>query len=190
MKALVLNGAPTEKGTVNTVSDYLVDYLKTNNHEVEVMEMRKEKIAPCLGCFSCWLKTPGKCVIKDAGSDLPRKVILSDVLFGLTPVTFGLYSPEFKKTIDRFACPIILPFFTMVNGEFHHVIRYDKNPTFVVFGVLPSSDEESETTFRTLVSRNGINLRTAAFSSIVYSTDKPEVIKEKIVSTLLKAGVQ
>jgi len=185
-----LNGAKTEKGTVNTVSDYLVDYLKTNNHEVEVMEMRNEKIAPCLGCFSCWLKTPGKCVIKDAGSDLPRKVVQSDVLIGLTPVTFGLYSPEFKKAIDRFACPSILPFFTRINGEFHHVIRYDKNPTLVFFGVLPSSDEESETTFKTLVSRNGINLRTPSFSSIVYSTDKPDIIKEKIASTFSEAGVQ
>ena len=190
MKALILNGAKTEKSTVNTVSDYLVDYLKTNNHEVEVMFLRNEKIAACLGCFNCWLKTPGKCIINDAGTDLPRKVIQSDTLFILTPVTFGLYSAELKKAIDRFAAPIILPFFTRINGEFHHVIRYDKNPTLVVIGVLPSPDEESEATFKTLVIRNGINIRTKALSSIVYSTDKPDVIKEKIASTFSEAGVQ
>jgi multimeric flavodoxin WrbA len=190
MKVLVMNGAKSEKSAVNTVFDYLVDYLKTKNHEVDAMVLRNEKIAACLGCFSCWLKTPGKCIIKDAGSDLPRKVIQSDVISIVTPVTFGLYSSESKKAIDRFACPSILPFFTRVNGEFHHIIRYDKNPTLVFIGVLPSPDEENETTFKTLVSRNGINLRTAAFSGIVYSTDKPDVIKEKIASTFSEAGFQ
>ena len=30
MKALVLNGSKTEKEATNTVSDYLVDFLRTN----------------------------------------------------------------------------------------------------------------------------------------------------------------
>ena len=25
----------------------------------------QETIQPCVGCFSCWNKTPGQCVIKD-----------------------------------------------------------------------------------------------------------------------------
>ena len=24
-----------------------------------------ESIHPCIGCFGCWLKTPGVCIIKD-----------------------------------------------------------------------------------------------------------------------------
>ena len=126
MKALVLNGSKTEKSTVNMVSDYLVDFLRINDHEVEVMVLRNEKIASCLGCFGCWLKTPGECVIKDAGSDLPRKVIQSDVVFLLTPVTFGMYSSELKKALDRFACPVLLPFFEKINGEIHHANRYEQ----------------------------------------------------------------
>ena len=73
MKALILNGSKTEKEATNTVSDYLVDFLMKKGHEVDVMVLRDEKIASCLGCFGCWLKTPGECVINDAGSDLPRK---------------------------------------------------------------------------------------------------------------------
>ena len=33
-------------------------------------------IKPCIGCFGCWLKTPGRCVIKD-GYDtcIPARII-------------------------------------------------------------------------------------------------------------------
>ena len=31
-------------------------------------------IRPCIGCFGCWLKTPGQCVIKD-GYDQMGKLI-------------------------------------------------------------------------------------------------------------------
>ena len=190
MKALVLNGSKTAKSTVDTVSDYLVDFLRIKGHEADVMVLRNEKIAGCIGCFGCWLQTPGECVIKDAGSDLPRKVIQSDLLFLLTDVTFGMYSSELKKALDRVPCPVLLPFFEKIDGEIHHSSRYDKYPTLVAIGVLPNPDEESEGTFATLVSRNAINLHTTAFASIVYSTDKPDKIKEKVIAALSKAGVQ
>ena len=190
MNVLVLNGSKTEKETVNTVSDYLVDILRVNGNEVNVMVLRNEKIAGCLGCFGCWLKTPGECVIHDAGSDLPKKVIQSDLVFLLTPVTFGMYSSELKKALDRFACPVLLPFFKKISGEIHHAPRYDKYPTLVAIGVLPNSDEESEITFTALVSRNGINLHTKSISTIVYSNDTPDIIKQKVIATLSKAGVQ
>jgi len=189
MKTLVLNGSENEESIVNTVSDYLVDFLRIDNNKVDVMVLRNEKIAPCLGCFGCWLKTPGKCVINDAASDLPRKIIQSDLVFLLTPVTFGMYSSQLKKAMDRYSCPLLLPFFQRVDGEVHHAKRYDKNPKLVALGVLPSPDEESENLFTTLVSRNGINLHTSTVSSIVYATDKPDVIKQKVISTLSKAGV-
>ncbi len=189
MKALVLNGSKTEKETANTISDYLVDFLRKNSHEADVIILRDEKIASCLGCFGCWLKTPGECVINDAGSDLPRKFIQSDFVFLLTPVTFGMYSSELKKAMDRFPCPVLLPFFKKINGEIHHAPRYDKYPSLVAIGVLPNLDEESENTFTTLVERNGINLHTKAISSIIYSTDKSKAIKQKVSVTLSKAGV-
>jgi multimeric flavodoxin WrbA len=190
MKALVLNGSRSEKDIVNTVSDYVVDFLRIKDHEVDVTVPREMNIAPCLGCFGCWLKTPGECIINDAGKDLPRKLVQSDVLFLLTPVTFGMYSHELKRAMDRYACPLLLPFFEKINGEIHHVARYDRNPKLVAIGVLPVPDEESEAIFTTLVNRNAINKHTTAVSSIVYETDKADVIKQKVISTLSRVGVQ
>jgi multimeric flavodoxin WrbA len=190
MKTLILNGAKNDKDPTNTVTDTLVDSLRKNDHEVDLMVLRNEKIAACLGCFDCWLKTPGSCIIKDAGYDLPKKVIQSDLVFLLTPVTFGMYSSELKKAFDRFPCPILMPFFKKINGEIHHAARYEKYPTLVAIGTLPNPDQESETTFKTLVERNAINIHTKAISSIIYSSETPEAIKQKIITTLSKAGAQ
>lgn len=190
MKALVLNGAQDDKSTVNTVSDYVIDFLRISGHEVDVITLRNENIASCIGCFGCWLKTPGECIINDYGRDLPRKVLQSDAIFLLSPVVFGMYGPVLKKALDRFPCPILLPFFTTVNGEVHHAKRYEKYPLLVAIGVLPNPDQESESTFKTLVEKNGVNLHTTAVSNIVYSTNESTTIKEKVKATLLKAGVQ
>jgi len=190
MKALVLNGSEAGESIVNKVSDYLVDFLRMDDNDVDVMVLRNENIGSCLGCFGCWLITPGKCVVKDVGYDLPKKVIQSDVLFLLTPVNFGMYSSELKKAMDRYACPLLLPFFAKINGEVHHAKRYDKYPRIVVIGVLPRQDAECENAFAKLVARNGINLHTATTSRFVYSTDKPDIVREKVFSTVKEAGLQ
>jgi hypothetical protein len=52
------------------------------------------KLAHCLGCFGCWLKTPGMCVEDDAGRQVARAIVQSDTTVLYTPATFGGYSPD------------------------------------------------------------------------------------------------
>jgi multimeric flavodoxin WrbA len=189
MNALVLNGANNKDSTVNTVSDYVVDLLRINHYDTEVLALRNLHIEGCRGCFACWLKTPGECIIHDDAFDLPRKVIGSDIVFLLSPVTFGMYSSSLKKALDRFPLPLLLPFFKHYDGEIHHPPRYQKYPKLVTIGVLPKADQESETTFATLAARNSINLHTTTTSSFVYSSDDSAAIKKKVASTLSKAGI-
>ena len=191
MKALILDGSTKKEDFPESLIKDLLDYLRAKNFEISSRILREEKIAGCLGCFGCWLKTPGNCVIKDAGHDLPKQVMHSDVVFLLTPITFGMYSSELKKALDRFPCPVLLPSVNKVHGEIHHAPRYANYPTLIAIGSLPSEDKESEETFKTLVSRNAINLHTKAAASIIYSNDQPEVIKEKLLKkSLTKAGIQ
>mgnify|MGYP005850784171 CR=1 FL=1 len=76
---------------------------------------------------------------------------------------------------------IILPFFTKINGEVHHVPRYERYPALAGRGVLPNQNEESERIFSTLVGRNAINLHSHAHAvGFVYRSDTPETIQAKI----------
>jgi len=188
MRALVLNGSEAEGSVVDGVSDYLVDFLRIKGHDADVMALRDERIAPCLGCFSCWTRTPGRCIIEDEGATLPRRVMGSEILFLLTPVTFGTFSYQLKKAVDRYACPLLLPFFAKVDGETHHAARYARYPKMVAIGVLPSKDEEGVGLFSALVDRNAINMHTEAISVIVYSDETSDSIKEKLRSALTRVG--
>ncbi len=38
------------------------------DEETSLDDLTKLKIANCVGCFGCWTKTPGRCVIRDDGT--------------------------------------------------------------------------------------------------------------------------
>jgi hypothetical protein len=164
MRAFILNGEVAPNRTVQAVREMASDYLRGRDWVVDSLALCEMKVAPCVGCFGCWLKTPGVCVIDDEGRDIAKAIIQSDLLILLTPVTFGGYSSELKKALDRMI-PLISPYFMKVNGEIHHRPRYEKFPDLVGIGVIPSRDDESERIFRTLVRRNAINTHSAAYAA-------------------------
>ena len=84
------------------------------------------KINPCLGCFNCWVKTPGKCIINDDNELKNRLFIECDYIVLVSRILYGMYSPTFKVALDRII-PNISPFFQLVNGEMHHKKRDRKS---------------------------------------------------------------
>lgn len=189
MKALVLNGSKKGDMTLDAVSNSIFYVLQSIGYEVDVILLHDLKIADCTGCFHCWVKTPGVCVIDDVGRDIAMKLIQNDLVVYLTPVIFGGYSSELKKALDR-QISIVLPFFMKIKGEVHHKPRYERYPCLVAIGVLSRPDEESEKIFETLVSRNAINMHCPAHSAgVVYSTDSSTAIRDKIKTIFMKAGV-
>ena len=66
MRILVLNGSPKKKSDTYRLTDaFLKGLNKEQNHEVEVINVIEKNIAPCQGCFGCWQKQDGHCVIPD-----------------------------------------------------------------------------------------------------------------------------
>ena len=160
MKAVILNGSEKGDAAIDGVHEIFVDELEGQGWEVEPLILHEMEIRHCVGCFGCWVQTPGVCVINDAGRDVAKAVIQSDLVVYLTPVTFGGYSSQLKKALDRSIC-LVTPFFTKVNGEIHHEPRYERYPRIMGVGVLPQADEESERIFTTLIGRNAINAHTS-----------------------------
>lgn len=125
MNILLINGSPKgERSNTLKLSMAFCEGLKahTDSH-VEVIHLSKLNIKPCLGCFSCWSKTPGKCVIKDDMEGLLQKLITCDIIIWSFPLYYFSLPSTLKMMIDR-QLPTCLPFMTNdSNGG--HPSRYD-----------------------------------------------------------------
>jgi hypothetical protein len=74
--------------------------------------LAEKEISHCKGCFSCWLATPGQCVIKDDDmAEVLSSAEGSDILVLATPLKYANISSMLKVFIERllpFANPYIL----------------------------------------------------------------------------------
>jgi multimeric flavodoxin WrbA len=80
-------------------------------------------VKPCVGCFQCWTKTPGQCVIPDRGQALCRLLARAERFTVVSRCCYGGLSPDGKAMIDRHI-GYMLPYFHVHGGEMHHVPRY------------------------------------------------------------------
>jgi multimeric flavodoxin WrbA len=189
MKAVVLNGATAPNGTLGRVYELFSSELEGRSWEIESFTLREIDIAHCVGCFGCWIKTPGICLIDDPARTIARGMVQSDLVIYLTPVTFGGYSSELKKAVDRCIC-LISPFFARVKGETHHKRRYERYPSLLAVGVLPQPDGKSERLFKALVGRNAINLHSPAHAAgVVTDGQGADQIRDQLAMLLAQVGV-
>lgn len=154
---------------VNRLS-WLLDVIDKNK-DIQAIELNREKFKPCTGCFGCWLKTPGSCVItKDEANKISKKFVQADILVLLTCVTYGGYSSDTKAYLDRFIGNIS-PFFMIKNHEMHHQKRYVAYPDLVTIGYGDMTEEETAT-FIELTKRNAINMHSKRYASFTVRNQK------------------
>ena len=189
MKAVVLNGVGEDDRDLDRIGEIVTGELCSLNYDAESLILRDLVIGPCLGCFGCWTQTPGICLIDDDARKVTRKMVESDIVVYLTPITFGGYSSELKKALDR-SIGMVLPFFTKIDGEVHHKKRYEHAPMFMAVGTLSQPDDESERIFKALVGRNAINMHNKAHAAcVVYDGQSADVIEQAIGTALHDLGV-
>jgi hypothetical protein len=170
MRALILNGEEMNGISLNNISKSIKEELENNNFEVEEILLKEKEIADCLGCFKCWVKTPGICIIDDYGREAAAQLINSELTIFLTPLVFGSYSFQLKKALDRMI-PLISPYFKKVKGEIHHKKRYSKYPSIMGIGIVSKENNKQSQIFKELVERNSINFHSPHFKAEVFLLD-------------------
>ena len=127
MKVLALNSSPRGGGQSKTewMLDHLVSGMQSAGAEVEKIDLRKKKINYCIGCFTCWTKTPGQCLHKDdMSAELFPKFIAADLVVYATPLYHFTLNAHMKAFIER-TLPMLQPFFKKKeDGKTSHPLRY------------------------------------------------------------------
>ena len=102
------------------------------------------KIKPCVGCFGCWTKNPGECVIRDGYERMGALIHKADEIVVISEFTYGGFSPFVKNVFDR-SISFVLPFFEIINGEMHHKSRYpEQKPITFIFTGSELSDKDKK----------------------------------------------
>lgn len=104
-------------------------YYSEMNKETEVIiyNFTDTEIRDCIGCWSCWWKSPGVCALKDDAFKLYKDYINSDEVVILFHAKNGFIDGKGKTFLDRLI-QHFLPYIKLRNGECCHLKRYDKYP--------------------------------------------------------------
>jgi len=123
MKVLVINGSP--RGEASNTMVLTRAFLEGAGwSDAEVIGVTKANIKGCLGCFDCWAKTPGKCVIQDDMAEILPKLIAADVVLWSFPLYYYSVPGQLKLLIDR-QLPLVLPEMPAGSESGTHPSRYD-----------------------------------------------------------------
>lgn len=101
MKVLVINGSPKgERSNTMWLTHAFVDGFP-DTAEVKYITLREKDIHPCMGCFSCWTKTPGQCAVKDDMQEIYQDILEADIIIESFPLYFAGMPSRMRMLTER-----------------------------------------------------------------------------------------
>ena len=159
------------------IYDVPIEHIEQYTNEEDILVNACDIHRYCIGCFGCWLKTPGKCIIKDGFEDMGQRLSQVNEFILISKATFGSYSSAVKNVLDR-SIAYVLPFFEIRNGEMHHGERYHNALTISALFYGDMSETEMQTA-QNLVRANAVNLNAALGK--VHFVEGMEDVREVLV---------
>jgi multimeric flavodoxin WrbA len=183
VKAYILSDGEFDTEQLRSLTALVKRDLVRRGYEITEKKLGKEELDYCRGCFGCWVKTPGECVIRDSMAEINRAAMASDVMIYLVPVVYGQFSANMKNAIDRWI-PNILPLFIIKpNGDTMHPARYKQNPQYIMIGYGNDLADEDALLFMDITTKhrdNGVVM--------IYDGDDEKLMEALSAADLQKMG--
>jgi hypothetical protein len=123
MKIAVLDGETRGAGTaLDRAVEGLMAQAAARGDPCLRLPLRDLDVNQCVGCFDCWLKTPGICRLQDDGGRLAAASAWCELMVFASPMRMGFTNAVLKRATDRLI-PAVLPYIRVVGGECHHTQR-------------------------------------------------------------------
>ncbi|MHA1552614.1 MAG: NAD(P)H-dependent oxidoreductase, partial [Candidatus Heimdallarchaeaceae archaeon] len=177
MNSLIFNGALKGKDQLSIFQKILEKELENKGITTESIVLNEIEIKSCIGCFKCWDTTPGICsgVKGDTSEEIKKKVVNSDLIVFLTPLTFGGYSSEIKKVVERML-GTLQPGVTIKTGRSHHLKRYDRYPSILAIATTDNVDQEESKIFKHLMDRHSFNFYPPSHITEVFDISEDKTV--------------
>ncbi|MFX0083839.1 MAG: NAD(P)H-dependent oxidoreductase [Candidatus Hodarchaeota archaeon] len=121
--AVIVYGSPRLKksGSFHLGENFAIG-LRKGGVSVEEIMVNKKNIKPCLGCFTCWTKTPGKCVHHDDMEEILPIIDNADLIVYAIPLYIYSVPGPVKMFLDR-QLPLAEPYLIEKEGITSHPRR-------------------------------------------------------------------
>lgn len=124
MRIAIFDGDARARGSaLDRELTLFIEQSAVRGDRCERLRLADLKLHQCVGCFDCWVKTPGRCRLRDDGARLVTALVRADVVVFAAPMRMGFVASLLKRANDR-VIPILLPYIDVMGGECHHVVRY------------------------------------------------------------------
>ncbi len=196
MKIVVINGSPKGRASnTQLMAAALLEGAKQEGAETVNIFLAEKRIEHCRGCFACWLKTPGQCVIEDDMAGVLAEAADADVLVLASPLYFDAISGMLKVFMDRMIVKGN-PYMEKEAGkETRHVGTLgDKTPQLVMLSNCGFPERSHFQAMSHWVQRAALNMKTELLGEIYVSQggmlamELPQV--KTYLSWLQKAGAE
>lgn len=130
MKILTVNSSPRTGVNSNTelLLSHLVRGMREEGAEVCTVNLREKTIRPCLGCLTCWTRTPGRCIQRDDMThEILPKLLGSDLVVYATPLYYQTMNSAMSVFRERML-PTCLPFMEKRDGKRAFPLRHKLPP--------------------------------------------------------------
>lgn len=102
MNVLALNGSPRiAASSTFHILDPLLEGMREAGAATKLIHVRRLRLEPCIGCFGCWIHTPGRCIHEDGMAEAIRAYNDADLVIFGTPLYHGSMSGLLKTFLDR-----------------------------------------------------------------------------------------
>lgn len=133
MKILIFNASPRkERGTTDILLNTFIEGASESDAEITKHYVVDLNINGCLGCFTCWWKTPGKCVHRDDMDWILPEIADADVLVFGTPIYGSNVTHYLWRLIERTFTFSMPEMHIGEEGETRHPSRQRKIPKGVL----------------------------------------------------------
>ena len=111
MRVVAFNGSPRKEGNTYILIQKVLDEIRAEGIETEIVQLSGKKIKGCVACYQCFQKMNKRCAMEnDDVNECFEKMQGADGIILGSPTYFANVTSEIKALIDR--CGIV----SMANG--------------------------------------------------------------------------
>jgi multimeric flavodoxin WrbA/putative sterol carrier protein len=101
MKLLLLRSYPRKNGYTRHLTDLFVKGIRDAGAGLVDRDLVSLSIKQCVGCYSCWVTSPGTCVLRDDMASILQDIREADIIVCATPLNAFTVNTHLKNVLDR-----------------------------------------------------------------------------------------